>query len=155
MKKVLVTLGLAVVFSTSSVMAVTAGTVNGISISVEEANKAITSLSKGKMTWKKLSKEEKLQLIKMMSPSKLVAASAKKSLTVKEKEVAYSNFWMQKKIADVKISDEKAKKAYDGMKKTAKKKLPAFEVAKASIKMQLAQEEVVGKLMKKAKIKLK
>ena len=155
MKKVLVTLGLVLAFSTSSVLAVTAGTVNGISISVAEADKAINSLSKGKMTWKKLNKEEKLQLIKMMSPSKLVAVSAKKSLTAQEKEAAYSNFWMQKQISKVKISDKTAKNAYVKMKKASKKKVPAFDVVKTSIKMQLAQEEVVGKLMKKAKIKLK
>ncbi len=153
MKKILIVL--AFILTTGSAFAVTAGTVNGISISVEEADKAIGALSKGKMTWKKLSIEEREQLIKMMSPSKLVAAAAKKGLTDKEKEAALANFWMQKKIAEVKISDKKAKEIYNKMKKTSKKKVPEFDLVKNSIKVQLAQEEVVEKLMKKAKIRLK
>ena len=46
------------------------------------------------------------------------------------------------------------------MKKMAKKskskqKVPEFDTVKNQIKMQLAQEKVVGKLMKSAKIKVK
>jgi hypothetical protein len=95
-----------------------------------------------------------------MAPSKLVAAAAKKDLTEKEKEAALAGFWMQKKISQVEVSDKEAQAAYDKMKKAAKKakskkKIPEFEAVKNSIKMQLAQEKVVGELMKSAKIKLK
>jgi len=160
MKKLLITLGLGLFLSTVTVSASTAGTVNGMKITVKEANKALKTLTKGKMTWAKLPKDGRKQLIQMMAPSKLVAAVARKQLTEKEKEAALSGFWMQKKMSKIKISDKIAKNAYNKMKKVAKEakskaKIPPFKKAKNSLKMQLAQEEVVSKLMKKAKIRIK
>jgi len=160
LKKVLFTVGLGLFLSTSFVSAKTAATVNGMKITVKEANKALKVLTKGKMTWNKLPKEGKVQLIQMMAPSKLVAAAAKKQLTSKEKATAVSGYWMQKKLSKIKISDKEAKNAYSKMQKAAKKiksktKIPPFNKIKNSLKMQLAQEKVVSRLMKKAKIKLK
>ena len=160
MKKILVTLGLALFLGTASASAATAGTVNGIKITVNEANKALKALTKGKMTWAKLPKDGRKQLIQMMAPSKLVASASRNQLTKKEKEAALSGFWMQKKMSKIKISDKQAKTAYSKMKTAAKKakskqKIPDFSKAKNNIKMQLAQEKVVSKLMKKAKIKVK
>lgn len=160
MKKLLVLIGLGYFLTTATAAAATAGTVNGMTITVNEANKALKVLTKGKMTWAKLPKDGRKQLIQMMAPSKLVSAAAKKQLTAKEKEAAISGFWMQKKMSKIKISDKEAKKAYANMKKAAKKakskaKIPPFSKAKNNIKMQLAQEKVVAKLMKHAKIKIK
>jgi len=160
MKKLLMTLGLGLFLSTVTASAATAGTVNGMKITVKEANKALRALTKGKMTWAKLPKEGRKQLIEMMAPSKLVAAAARKHLTAKEKQAALAGFWMQKKMSKIKISDKEAKNAYNKMKKMAKKakskaKIPPFKRAKNNIKMQLAQEKVVSKLMKKAKIRVK
>lgn len=160
MKKLLIIIGLGLLLNTSIISAKTAATVNGMKISVKEANKALKVLTKGKMTWDKLPKEGKKQLIDMMAPSKLIAVASKKQLSSKEKAAAISGYWMQKKLSKIKISDSEAKKAYDKMKKAAKKvkskaKIPPFDKIKKSLKMQLAQEKVVSKLMKKAKIKLK
>ena len=160
MKKLLMTLGLGVLLSTSTASAATAGTVNGMKITVKEANKALKTLTKGKMTWNKLPKDGRKQLIEMMAPSKLVAAAARKQLTKKEREAALAGFWMQKKMSKIKISDKEAKSAYENMKKMAKKmkskkKIPPFSKAKNGIKAQLAQEKVVSRLMKKAKIRVK
>jgi len=160
MKKTLATLSLALMLGMTGVMANTAATVNGIEITVDEANKALKVLSKGKMTWEKLPKDGKTQLIQMMAPSKLVSEAAKKDLSEKEKEAALSGFWMQRSMSKMTVSDEKAKAAYKKMKKAAKaakskEKIPEFDKAKQSIKMQIAQEEIVGKLMKKAEIKIK
>ena len=160
MKKTLAILGLALMLTTTYATAKTAATVNGMAITVDEANKALDVLTKGQKKWDTLPAEGKKQLIQMMSPSKLVAAKAKESLTKKEKEAALSGFWMQKEMAKVKVTDDEAKKAYDSMKAAAKKakskqQIPAFETAKNSVKMQMAQEKVVGKLMKTAKIKVK
>lgn len=160
MKKLLVLIGLGYFLTTATVAAATAGTVNGMAITVNEANKALKVLTKGKMTWAKLPKDGRKQLIQMMAPSKLVSAAAKKQLTSKEKEAAVSGFWMQRKMSKIRISDKEAKKAYGNMKKAAKKakskaKIPPFSKAKNNIKMQLAQEKVVSKLMKHAKIKIK
>jgi len=158
--KLLMTLGLGLFLSTATASAATAGTVNGMKITVNEANKALKALTKGKMTWAKLPKEGRKQLIEMMAPSKLVAAAARRQLSVKEKQAALAGFWMQKKMSKIRISDKEAKNAYNKMKKMAKKmkskkKIPPFSKAKNGIKAQLAQEKVVSKLMKKAKIKLK
>jgi hypothetical protein len=160
MKKILLMVGMATILSTTTIMAKTAGTVNGMIITVNEANKALNVLTKGQKTWSTLPLEGKKQLIQMMAPSKLVAAKANKTLTKKEKEAALSGFWMQKNMAKTKVTDKEAKSIYNKMKAAAKKvknkqKIPAFEAAKNNIKMQLAQEKVVAKLMKNAKIKVK
>jgi len=160
MKKLLIILGLGLFLSTVTASAATAGTVNGMKITVKEANKALRALTKGKMTWKKLPKDGRKQLIEMMAPSKLVASAAKKQLTRKEREAALAGFWMQKKMSKIKISDKSAKNAYNKMKNMAKKmkskkKIPPFKQARNGIKMQLKQEKVVSKLMKNAKIRIK
>ncbi len=160
MKKILATLGLALVLTTATAFAATAGSVNGMEITVAEADKALNALTKGKMTWEKLPEDGRKQLIQMMAPSKLVAAASKKGLTSKEKEAALAGFWMQKKMSKIEVSDKEAKSAYDKMKEAAKKanskqNIPSFEQAKNNIKMQLAQEKVVSKLMENAKIKVK
>jgi len=160
LKKLLITLSIGLFFSTMLVNAKTAGTVNGMKITVKEANKALKALTKGKMTWKKLPKKGKKQLIEMMAPSKLVASAARKGLSKKEREAALAGFWIQKKMSRIKISDKEAKSAYNKMQKAAKKmkskkRMPSFSKAKNGIKMQLKQEKVVTKLMKKAKIRIK
>jgi len=160
MKKILLVTGFMMFFSTVVVMAKVAGTVNGITITVEEADKALKVLTKGQKKWSTLPREGKMQLLQMMAPSKLVAAKANKGLTKKEKETALSAFWMQKNMATTQVSTKETKVAYEKMKSLAKKskskqKIPSFEQMKMNIKMQLAQEKVVSKLMKKAKIKVK
>jgi len=160
MKKVLSTLGFAFALTTATISAQTAGTVNGMEISVEEANKALNVISRGQATWDKISIQQKEQVLKMIAPRKLAALKAKKELTDEEKNIALSNLWMQKKISETKISDEEAKKSYEKLKaavqkENPKKEFPPYEAAAKSIKVKMAQEKVVGDLMKDAKIKLK
>ena len=136
MKQILSTLGLALILTISNVAAESkttaiAGSVNGMEITVEEANEALNKLTQGKQTWDKLPADGKRQLVEMLSPAKLVAAASKKGLTDKEKEAALAG---------------EAK---------SKQKIPPFDQAKNNIKMQLAQEKVVRELMKNAKIELK
>jgi hypothetical protein len=160
MKKLLAILGLTAVLSSSTLLAATAGTVNGMKISVEEANEALNVLTKGQKTWAALPDDGKTQLIQMMAPAKLVAAESKKSLTKKEKEAALAGFWMQKSMAETQITDAEAQVAYNKMKEEAQKanskeQIPTFEAVKNNIKMQLAQGKVVSNLMKNATIKVK
>ena len=160
MKKLLLKIALiAGALTMVPLLAKTAGKVNGMPITVKEANKALEVLTGDKITWDKLKKEEKEQLIRMMAPGKLVAAEAKRRLSKKEKDAALSAFWMQKEMSKIKVSDEEAKKIYNEMVKAAKKaktkqKIPSFKEVKNSIKAQIAQEKIVSKLMKKAKIKV-
>ena len=156
MKKVLIALGLCVTLS----IAGTVGTVNGMKVSKKEANKALKTLTQTNTTWSKLTKERRLQLMKIIAPSKLVASAARRQLSGKEKEAALASYWMQKKTSKIRISDSTAKSAYNKMVKAArkvksKKKIPSFAQAKNGLKMQLAQEKVISSLMKRAKIKLK
>jgi len=160
MKKTLMTVGFALAMTTMTLTAETAGTINGIEVSVEEANKALNLISRGQATWDKITQQQKEQVLKMIAPSRLAAVKAKKELSEEEKNIALSNMWMQKKISHTEISDDEAKKAYEQLKEAAKKanpkkEFPSFEAAKKSIKMKMAQEKVVGDLMKDTKIKLK
>jgi len=160
MKKLLVILGLTAVLSTSSIYAATAGSVNGIEISVKEANEALNMLTKGQKTWESLPADGKTQLIQMMAPAKLVAAASKKGLTDKEKEAALAGFWMQKSMAETTVTDAEAQASYDKMVEAAKQakstqQIPPFDAVKNNIKAQMAQEKVVAKLMKSAQIKVK
>ncbi len=174
MRKALTTVGLAFILTTTYVAAegskkgtenkanvvAIAGTVNGMKITVAEADEALNVLTKGQKTWATLPEDAKKQLIEMMAPKKLAAVAAEKGLTVKEKEAAIAGFWMQKKMSSVAVSDDEAKKAYDKMVESAKaaktkQQIPPFEAAKNNIMMQLKQEKVVKELMKNAKIKLK
>ncbi|BAF72750.1 hypothetical protein [Sulfurovum sp. NBC37-1] len=160
MRKTLKMVGIALALTTLTLSAETAGTVNGMDVSVAEANKALSVISKGQATWDKISKEQKEQVLNMLAPSKLAAVKAKKELTQEEKDIALSNLWMQKKMSEVAISDKEVKDAYEKLKAVAKKanpnkQFPPFEAVAKNIKMKVAQEKVVGDLMKNAKIKLK
>ncbi|MDQ7046467.1 MAG: hypothetical protein Q9M39_02145 [Sulfurovum sp.] len=92
MKRTLLILALTLGLASTTLFAATAGMVNDMEITVDEANNALNKLTKGKMTWDKLPAEGKTQLIQMMAPSKLVAAKSKKALTDKEKEAALAGF---------------------------------------------------------------
>jgi Ni,Fe-hydrogenase I large subunit len=160
MKHTLATMGLVFALSTTAMMAKTIATVNGIEISIEEADQALAILTKGKQTWATLPKKGRTDLIQMMAPSKLVAAAASKALSKKEIDMALSNLWMQKKMSEIKVTDKDAQGLYDTAVANAKKskntkKIPEFEKVKNDFKMRFAQEKVVATLMKNAKIKVK
>jgi len=137
-----------------------AGSINDIYVSIEDADNALNSISKGKASWAKVSDNDKMKLLNMIAPSKLIETAAKKDLKSKDTEVAFSNFWMQKKTMKTEISDKELRSAYDKIKKSAKKakskqKVPEFEELKNILKMQIVKEKVIADLMKSAKIKLK
>ena len=137
-----------------------AGSINDIYVSIEEADKALHSISKGKAIWEKVTEHDRMKLLNILAPSKLMEAKAKSDLKAKDTEIALSNFWMQKKTMNAKVSDKELKSAYNKIKKSAKKskskkKIPSFEELKGTLKMQLAKEKILAKLMKTAKIRLK
>jgi len=137
-----------------------AGSINDSYISIEDANAALQSISKGKAKWENLSDRDRENLMKMIAPNKLIEAAVKTDLTTKEKNIAFSNFWMQNTIRKTKVSDKELKAAYNKIKKSSKKakskqKLPPFEQLKPTLQMQIAKERVIADLMKNAKIKLK
>ena len=137
-----------------------AGSINDIYVSIEDADNALNSISKGKATWAKVSENDRMKLLNMIAPSKLLEAAAKKDIKPKDTDAAFSNFWMQSKVMKTEVSDKELKSAYDKIKKSAKKakskkEVPEFEQLKNTLKMQIAKEKVIAGLMKSAKIKLK
>ena len=137
-----------------------AGSINDIFISIEDANHALMSISKGKAKWETLPDRDREQVLKMIAPTKLIEAALKKDLSKEEQKTALGNFWMQNKTMQTKVSDEELKKAYEEIKKASKKakstkKLPSFEELKQTLQMQIAKEKVISDVMKSAKITLK
>jgi hypothetical protein len=137
-----------------------AGSVDGILVSMEEANKVLNSLSKGKSKWTSLKTLDKHRVMELLAPSKLVLVATKKDLTQEEKTNAVTNIWMQNSMRKAKVSDADLKKAYKKIEKDFKrvksnKKLPELDKIKDRLKMQIAKEKVIMNLMKNAKIILK
>jgi len=136
-----------------------AGSINGIFISMDDANNALNAVTKGKATWASVPSADKERVLKMIAPGKLVEAAAKKDLSAKEKNTALSNYWMQNKVMKTKVSDKELRSAYEKIKKASKKAkskeiIPEFETLKNTLHMQIAKEKVLADLMKTAKIKL-
>jgi len=131
-----------------------------IPISVEEANRLLQRMSKGKLTWEKLPEKEKLRVLHMIAPAKLIAHTANNALTQDQKDTVLANFWMQKGLSEITVSDKEVKDRYVKIKKMVKKsknkkKFPEFSTLERSLKMQIAREKFVQSLTKNAKIKLK
>jgi len=137
-----------------------AGYAGTIPISVEEANRLLQRMSKGKLTWEKLPEKEKLRVLHMIAPAKLIAHTANNALTQDQKDTVLANFWMQKGLSEITVSDKEVKDRYVKIKKMVKKsknkkKFPEFSTLERSLKMQIAREKFVQSLTKNAKIKLK
>jgi hypothetical protein len=138
----------------------TAGYIGMIPVSIDEVNKALTAMTKGKMRWDVLPEKDKNRVLQMIAPSKLIALSAKNSLTQQQQDTILANFLMQQGVSRIEVTEAEIKKRYKKIKKMAKKsknskKLPEYSELKKSLKMQIAQEKFVDALTKNAKIKLK
>lgn len=137
-----------------------AGSINDSYISIEDANSALNSISKGKAKWETIPDADRKKVLQMIAPTRLIEEALKKDLSEKEKNTALTNFWMQNKIMKTEVSDKELKDAYKNIEKASKKakstkKLPDFEQLKQTLHMQIAKEKVIADLMKSAKIKLK
>jgi hypothetical protein len=137
-----------------------AGYIGMLPVSIDEVNKALQMMTKGKMTWATLPDKEKNRVLQMMAPSKMIALNAKNTLTQEQQDSVLANFLMQKGISQTEVTDKEVKKRYEKIKKMAKKskskkKFPEYTELEKSLKMQLAQEKFVDSLLKKTKIKLK
>ena len=103
-----------------------------------------------------------LPAVNVVSTSSInaVMEAAKNGLTKEQKETALANYWMQKRIAQIEVTDKEAKKRYEKIKKmqkksNSKKELPDYATLEKTLKMQIANEKFIEELTKKAKIKLK
>jgi len=137
-----------------------AGYAGMIPIYIDDVNKALARMTKGKMTWATLPPRDRLKVLNMIAPSKLITLSAKNALSQKQKDTVLANVWMQKKLSEINVSDEEAKKRYNKLKTAlkkakSKKKLPEFSKIERNLKMEIAREKLVKSLTKNAKIQLK
>jgi len=137
-----------------------AGYVGMLALSIDDVNQALKMMTKGKMTWETVPEKDKKRVLQMVAPNKLVAMAAENGLSKKERETALSNYWMQKSISQVNVSDKEVEKRYKKIKKLAKKakskkKFPPLSELEKSLRMQIAQEKFIDSLAQKAKIKLK
>jgi len=132
-----------------------AGYVGMLALSIDDVNEALNIMTKGRMTWDTLPVQERKRVLEMVAPNKLIAMAAKNGLTKKEQETALSNYWMQKNLSGIDVSEKEIKKRYAKIKKISKKSLPPLSKLEGSLKMQIAQEKFVHRLTKKAHIKLK
>ena len=139
----------------TSVYAKVIATVNGYPIYEKEANTFLKVATKGKATYKVLTPKDKKALVDRLAVDKLVLKTALKEVSKAEQDRVIAGYWLQKKIAKLKIGSKEIKKAYKENKKFFKDKkgktLPYSKV-KDIIKTSLLQKKVVAKLMKKAKV---
>jgi len=137
-----------------------AGYVGMVAIPVDEVNQMLQSMTKGKMTWQTLPPQEKVRVLQMAAPAKFVSLAARNGLTKKQQENVLSNYWMQKSLSRISVTDGEVKKRYEKIKKLSKKskskkKLPDYATLEKTLRMQVANEKFVEGLTKKAKIRLK
>ena len=137
-----------------------AGYVGMMAISIDDVNKALQAMTKGKMTWATVPEKDKKRVLQMVAPSKFIALAAKNGLTEEQQKNALSNYWMKKSLSQISVTDEEAKKRYEKIKKLqkkskTKKELPDYATLEKTLKMQVANEKFIENLTKKAKIKLK
>jgi len=152
MKKVMVIFAL---LATVGLSAKTIATVNGYAIDEKEANAFLKIATKGKLTYNKLRKKDKIDLVQRLAVDKLVLKTALKETKKKEQENIIAGYWLRKKASKYKISDKEIKEAYKENKKFLKDKkgktIPLAKV-KEMIQNSIAQKRAVAKMMKKAKI---
>jgi len=152
MKKIMIILALV---ATVGISAKTIATVNGHTISEQEANDVLKIVTKGRWTYDKLPKKDQEDLIKRLAVDKLVMKTAMKEISEKEKENIIAGYWLRQRSAKYKVSDKEAKAFYKARKKLFKDKkgkTAPFSKVKKVIKNSIAQEKVVAELIKDAKV---
>ena len=131
------------------------GRVNGYPITERSANDFLKVVTKGKLTYKKLRKKDKKDVIKRLAVDSLLIGMAKKHLSQQEINQVIVNYWLARKIQGVKVKSSDVKKAYTENKKyfkDPKGKILPFAKVKDVIEVSLKQKKYVADLMKRAKI---
>jgi len=154
MKKIVVLLALLV---TASASAKVIATVDGYPIYEKEANEFLKIATKGKITYKRLKKKDKRDLVERLAVDKLVMQTALREIGKKERDQIIAGYWLRQKAAKMKVTDKEVKDAYEENKKffkDKKNKTIPFEKVKEMIRTSILQKKAVAKMMKKATIKM-
>ena len=135
-------------------------TVNGHKVLKKSADTYLSQRTQGKVTdFDTLPVDQRTRLIQELSLPILALDAAKKELSAKEKEAAFTRIWMQKVAVDVKVTDDDILSVYNQLKKQAEdnnvtKPIPPFETIKDRLKLQMVEKTIIGKLMKDVEIKV-
>ncbi len=156
MKKILMALFLLMLLTSEIVSAKVIGRVNGYPIVERDADAFVKFATKGKIKkYKLLRPKDKKDVVKRLAVDSLLIGMAKKHLSRQELNQVIVNYWLSKKIKNVKVKPEDVRKAYDENRKFFKgpdgKMLP-FEKVKDVIAVSLKQKKYVAQLMETAKI---
>ncbi len=134
--------------------------VNGKKIIKKDADAYLSKRTKGQVKdFDLLPKKQRIRLIQEMSVAQLAEDAAKKELTNQEKTAIFSRIWMQRQASKNPVTDAQVKEVYDNLKKRAiesnsTKPIPEFDKIKTSMKMQMSEKAIIGKLMKDVNITL-
>ncbi len=134
--------------------------VNGKKIIKKDADAYLSKRTNGEVKdFDLLPKKQRIRLLQEMSVAQLAEDAAKKELTDQEKTAIFSRMWMQKQASENPVTDAQVREVYDDLKKRAMesnstKPIPEFDKIKTSMKMQMSEKAIVGKLMKDVNITL-
>jgi selenophosphate synthase len=117
MKKLMVIFAL---LSTVGLSAKTIATVNGYSIDEKEANAFLKVATKGKVTYRRLRKKDKISLVERLAVDKLVLKTALKEIKKKEQENIIAGFWLRKKQRSIRSMTKRSKMHIKRIRNTSK-----------------------------------
>ena len=135
-------------------------TVNGHRVLKKDADAHLKKRTQGKMSnFDLLPKEQRLRIIQEMSLPILALDSAKKEVSLEEKEAIYKRIWMRQEALKIKITDEELKEVYNKLKQQSEENnntanIPSFESVKEKMKLQMIEKKMIDNLMKDAEIKV-
>ena len=134
--------------------------VNGKNVIKRDADTYLSKRTKGQVKdFDLLPKKQRIRLLQEMSVAQLAEEAAEKELTAQEKTAIFSRMWMQKQASKNPVTDAQVKEVYENLKKRAMesnstKPIPEFDKIKTSMKMQMSEKAIIGKLMKDVNITL-
>jgi hypothetical protein len=135
-------------------------TINGHNIRKIEADDYLSQRTQGKVkNFDNLSREQQKHLIEEIALPILVSDAAKHDLTDDEKQSVFSSMWMRKEAVNVAISDAQIMNVYNKLKKdslehNATASIPAFDLIKENLRMQIIQRTIIQKLLENVKIEV-
>jgi len=139
---------------------VVVATVNGNNVIKKDADNYLSQRTQGKVKdFDSLPNDQRLRLINELSLPILALDAANKELSDEEKLVVYSQVWMQTEGSKVKVTDDDVLQVYNQLKKQAEdsnatQPIPPYETIKNSLKAQIIEKTIVGKLLENATIKI-
>jgi len=132
------------------------GSIDGKFLSIDDVEPLVSQLTQGKARWNTLRDADREKILEMMATKESIPKLAMREIPYDEKISAISNYYLAEHIKDIKVSDKEIKKAYKKVKSRYKKsKAPSFDKIKESLKMEIARDIYIKRLMKQIKVKLK